>query len=247
MPEGGHSSPSEIRNPQGERIATTFVPGDPTRRELIVIGHGVTSDKERPWSEALSAGLAAEGIASLRIAFSGNGESEGRFVDSTITKEVGDLGAVLDAVGERPVAYVGHSMGGAVGLLRAVQDPRLVALVSLAPVVHTAEFVTRMFGDLVAGQPILGKPHCPFGEALRDDLMTIGTTVDAAAEVRVPWLVVHGEADEVVPAQQSIDLHERSPERSELVLLDGVDHSFTGAGLSRLVEAVVPWLVRALG
>lgn len=238
--------PTEIRNAQGERIAFTFVPGAPDRRELVVIGHGLTSDKERPWSEGLSKALAGHGIASLRIAFSGNGESEGEFTDSTITKEVEDLGSVLDALAGWRLAYIGQSMGGAVGLLRTSRDERLAALVSLAAVTHTAEFIRRMFGHLEPGQPMLDKPHCPLGEALRNDLETIGTTAERAREVRVPWLVVHGTLDDVVPAQHSIDLHEAAPAQSELVLLEGVDHSFSGNGLEQMLESVVPWLVRKL-
>ena len=40
------------------------------------------------------------GIPALRFSFSGNGGSEGRFEDSCITKEVEDLGAVIDALAE---------------------------------------------------------------------------------------------------------------------------------------------------
>ena len=114
-----------LRNPVGERLAYTWTDGTPGRSDLVVIGHGLTSDKERPWSERLSADLAAAGVASLRLAFSGNGNSEGRFEDSNITKELDDLGAVLDHFADSRIAYVGHSMGAAVGVLRAAADPRI--------------------------------------------------------------------------------------------------------------------------
>ena len=42
-------------------------------RSLVVIGHGVTGNKERPWALALSAALQAAGISSLRFSFAGNG------------------------------------------------------------------------------------------------------------------------------------------------------------------------------
>ena len=35
-------------------------------------------------------------VASIRIAFSGNGASEGEFLESNITKEIEDLGSVID-------------------------------------------------------------------------------------------------------------------------------------------------------
>ncbi len=242
--------PDEIRNGHGERLACTWTAGAadasaPFRRRLVVIGHGLTSDRERPWSRALSESLAEQGLSSVRVAWSGNGDSEGAFTDSCITKEVDDLGAVLDAVDEAGFrcAYVGHSMGAAVGVLRAAHDPRVRALVGLAGISHTAEFVTRMFGHLRPGDPMLDKPHCPFGDVLRADLLGIGGVVDRARSVRVPWLLVHGGSDDVVPVRDSRDLANASGGRARLVELPDADHSFTGDGTAALVETVVPWLV----
>ncbi len=107
----------EIRNEHGERLDYTYHKGSGNR--IVVIGHGVTGNKDRPALIALAEGLAEAGISTLRFSFSGNGESEGEFIDSTITKEVSDLGSVFDALGNYKICYVGHSMGGAVGVLRA--------------------------------------------------------------------------------------------------------------------------------
>ena len=237
---------SSIVNPCGERLAFDFTPGAPERRDLVVIGHGLTSDKVRPWSCGIADRLAAAGIASVRIAFAGNGDSEGRFVDSTITKEVEDLGSVIDAFEGWRIAYVGHSMGGAVGLVRATRDDRLHALVSLAAIGDAAEFADRMLGHMQPGEPILEKEHCPFDPALRADLRRWGSLTTLATGVDVPWLLVHGTADDVVPPFHSEDVHAAVSEASELVLLDGADHSFSGAGLQPMLDVVVPWLIARL-
>src|SRR5262249_55425318 len=146
------------------------------------------------------------GIASLRFSFAGNGASEGAFRDATLAKEVADLGCVLDALAGRRVAYVGHSMGAAVGVLRAAEDPRIEALVSLARMVHVDAFMKRHFGGLVAGRDLmLGKPGCVLSQALLDDAARIGSVLDAAGRIAVPWLLVHGDQDELVPLQDSRD------------------------------------------
>jgi uncharacterized protein len=236
--------PKLIRNAHGERIAFSFVAGEPESRELIVIGHGVTSDKERPWSEGLSTRLAESGVASLRIAWSGNGDSEGSFADSTVTKEVADLGAVLDALDPAwRVSFVGHSMGATVGVLTAAGDRRIHRLVSLAGLVHTKEFMERYFGHLSVGDFMLGKPHCPLSNQLVEDLHSIETVVHKAQEIHVPWLIVHGTSDTVIPIGHSRDMMTVA-ESAELVELPNVDHSFTGKGLAQLANAVVPWLLR---
>ena len=135
--------PAVIRNLAGERIDYTYHAGAEVGGPVVVIGHGVTGHKDRPFLVALAEGLAEAGIAALRISFSGNASSEGSFADSNISKEVEDLGAVLDALPGRPIAYAGHSMGGAVGLLRASRDPRIRVLVSLAAITHTQAFAER--------------------------------------------------------------------------------------------------------
>lgn len=232
-----------IRNREGELIAHSWVPGAPGSRELVVIGHGVTSDKERPWSEYLSQRLAARGVASMRIAWSGNGDSEGDFEDSTISKEVADLGAILDALEDRwRVSFVGHSMGASVGMRRATGDPRIAHLVCLAGMVHTKDFMDSYFGDLSVGDFILGKPDCPLSAKLVKDLHEIGSVIGDAAQIEVPWLIVHGTADGVVPIAHSRDAHAASQGHAELVEIAGVDHSFTGDGLQKMADIVVPWL-----
>ena len=120
-----------IRNNSGEKIDYTF--NDCGSETVVIIGHGVTGNKDRPLVVALAEGLVASGMSVLRFSFSGNGDSEGRFVDSTITKELSDLSAVIDALeaeGKR-VIYAGHSMGGAVGVSVAAVDKRIQALICL--------------------------------------------------------------------------------------------------------------------
>src|SRR6267142_2242119 len=106
-----------IKNSAGERIDYTFHPGQPGAKDIVVIGHGVTGNKDRPFVVALAEGLAAAGIPALRVSFSGNGASGGKFTESNISKEADDLGCVIDAIAGFTVGYAGHSMGGAVGAL----------------------------------------------------------------------------------------------------------------------------------
>ena len=233
-----------IVNRQGERLDYAFTGGAHGRRDLVVIGHGVTSHRDRPWLIALSEALGHAGISALRFSFAGNGDSEGRYEDSTITKEVDDLRSVLDAAEGWKLAYAGHSMGGAVGMLCAACESPIRALVSLAGMVHIEQFMQMHFGDLQPGVDMMfDKPHCPLTQAFLDDAARIGSLLEHAPRVRVPWLVVHGTADEIVPLQDSLDLREAAGDGLELVQLPGVDHRFTGE-TAKMIAAVVPWLVR---
>ena len=239
---------SEIRNRSGERIDHSFHPGN-RADALVILAHGVTGNKDRPHLIAIAVGLAARGWPCLRISFSGNGGAEGRFQDSCITKEIGDLQAVLDAVPDTAqVAYIGHSMGGAVGVLTAARDLRIRALVSLAGMTRTADFVKREFGDVTPGEGFMWEDeNCPLSWTFVDDLRLIGDTLSAAEAVTQPWLFIHGDADDVVPIQDSRDAFDAATCEKDFLALAGAGHSFDEASYPQLVEAVDEWLKAAFG
>jgi hypothetical protein len=88
----------EIRNHLGERLDCFLHAGPSESSPLIIIGHGVTGNKDRPFLVALAEALSENGFSALRISYAGNGASEGSFEASTISKQVEELGAVIDAV-----------------------------------------------------------------------------------------------------------------------------------------------------
>lgn len=234
----------QIKNKQGERLDFTYHHGRKDAREMVLIGHGVTGNKDRPFVVALAEGLAKAGIPVIRFSFSGNGASGGKFTDSKISKEVEDLGGVIDAVADREVSYIGHSMGGAVGVLRAAKDPRIKALVSLAGMVHTKDFAQREFGMVKPGEGFMwDDSNCPLSQAYMDDMAAIGSTLGQAAKIRVPWLLVHGTEDDVVPIQDSHDIFAQANEPKKLIELKGANHVFAGEHTAPMIAAVQAWLL----
>ncbi len=234
----------EIRNPQGERIDYTFSAGDPGAKRLLVIGHGVTGNKDRPFILALASSLAGAAIPTLRFSFAGNGASEGRFTESTISKEVADLGAVLDAVKGFEVGYAGHSMGGAVGVLRASQDARIRFLISLAGMVHTGAFAQREFGAVKPDHGFMWDDNgCPLSQSFMDDMSSIDSVAPKAKSILVPWLLIHGTEDDVVPIQDSKDILGQAGSNATFGQLEGVNHVFAGeSNTAAMIAMVREWL-----
>lgn len=237
----------EIRNAQGERLDHSFTPAAeerPGEPELVVIGHGVTANKDREWAVTLAEELAGAGFASLRFSFSGNGDSEGDFRESSPTKEAADLGAVLDHCGDWRVTYAGHSMGAAVGVLRAAKDPRITRLVSLAGMVETADFARRKFGELTPGVDCMWeKPECPLSQVFLDDMVAVDSVMDLAEEVTVPWLFVHGTKDDVVPIEETEMILTRTGGSADFVDVAGADHVFSGEAAETMARRVTAWLM----
>lgn len=238
----------EIRNQQGETLDYTVHSGESRSDFIVIIGHGVTGNKDRPLVVALAEGLEAAGIPALRMSFSGNGDSGGAFVDCTITKETGDLGSVIDAVGGRRICYVGHSMGGAVGVNRATTDLRIEALVSLAGMVHTEEFARCEFGEETPDAGFMwGEERCPLSTIYMNDMKAIGSVVDLGAQISVPWLLVHGSEDDLVPVGDSRDIIAKATNSPELFEIAGADHVFSDAALAVMVNKVTDWVKAQAG
>ncbi len=247
--------PSSIPNSCGEKLDFRFAPA--TSESLvsgwmIILAHGVTGDLDRPVVADTAAALNAAGFDTLRFSFSGNGGSEGDFRDSTITKEIADLGAVIDAVASfhPKIAVVGHSMGAAVAVMRAAFDPRISALVSLAGMVETKRFAETEFGDVIPGEGCMwDDPDCPLSHAYMDDLCkTVVSTLPAAKQVKVPWLVVHGTADDVVLPADSQSIADSRKDAVTVHWIEGADHSFNDpAHKLALTRAVTGWLAGVAG
>jgi dipeptidyl aminopeptidase/acylaminoacyl peptidase len=237
----------EIKNAQGERLDYSFHVGTENSKDIVVLGHGVTGNKDRPFLVALAEGLARAGIPVLRVSFSGNGASGGKFVDSTISKEVADLGAVFDALVGRRICYAGHSMGGAVGVLRASKDSRIQFLISLAGMVNTKAFAEREFGSVKPDHGFMwDEPSCPLSQDYMDDMEKIHSVLNFAPQIKVPWLLIHGGEDDVVPIQDSYEIFRKANDPKELVEIKGANHVFGGEYAGIMIEKVVEWTKRHL-
>ncbi|NQW99946.1 alpha/beta fold hydrolase [bacterium] len=239
---------TEIRNRSGESIDYTFHPG--TRADaLVILGHGLTGNKDRPLLVALAQGLSALGWPCLRISYSGNGDSEGRFEDSCISKDVRDLQALLDVVPTNVSAiYAGHSMGAAVGVLTAARDLRIRGLVSLAGMTHTAAFVEREFAGVTPGEGLMWEDeNFPLSREFVEDLTMVGDTLSAAEAVTQPWLLIHGDADDLVPVQDGRDAFDAATGEKKWLEIPGAGHAFDESNYPQIVAVMDQWLTTQLG
>lgn len=240
-----------IQNSLNETLDYSFAPANEAERKddwIVVLGHGVTGNKDRPVIADTANALNAAGFDTLRFSFAGNGGSDGDFRDATISKEVGDLEAVLNAVSATysKIAYIGHSMGGAVGVIQASKDPRIDVLISLAGMVDTKAFAQAEFGEETSDSGCMWEDEdCPLSAKFMHDLcQRIGNVAPLAETIQVPWLLVHGTADDVVLPKDSEQIQSFKSNAVSLHPIADAGHSFDEPDhKAELTQTVCNWLL----
>jgi uncharacterized protein len=198
----------------------------------VVVCHGMLSSKESRKHTQIARGLCARGYLALRFDFSGRGGSPGDLLGLTFTRQLDECLAVVEALrgeGARRVALVGSSMGGAVAIMAAARGG-VDALATMAAVGHTDLLPERAAGEkgvalwkrkgsiLMQGQRV--------GYAWVEDARAIDLP-EQASRVDCPWLILHGERDEVVPPSDALDLQAASRMRAEVEIVPNADHRFS--------------------
>ena len=195
----------------------------------VVVAHGMLSSKDSDKHRMICEAAASFGATALRFDFRGRGESDGEPTDLTVSNEVKDLMAAtafLRARGLTRTAVVGSSLGGTVALLAGALDGGLAGLVTIAAPARLPDGPRKAWGgggsidgDLIEVGPGELIHRRFFIDAERHD------PIGAARCIDCPWLVIHGGADDVVPAEEAKMLATANP-KAELRVHPTAGHRF---------------------
>lgn len=240
--------PDGVANPPAILLLHGFT-GSRDELEIPAVKEGIYARAARMWAD--------EGIASLRIDYRYNGDSDGNFADSTIGAHVADGLAALDwlardgRVDPSRLALVGWSMGGAVGAAVAARTTQSLDAVALwAPGTNMASAIALMFGAekfkeglASGGEPV--KVALPWGAeiALKPGFFESLYAIDPVAEITRyagPLFVAVGTKDDVVfpqpiSGQVLLDYHTGD----EALFVRPMDHVFNAfAGVEQVDELI---------
>jgi len=215
----------------------------------VILCHGMESDKNSEKLIFFGRQLAQRGILTLRFDFSYVGESSGKFEDITYSGEVEDLRAAYKLMRRRhdgKIAIFGSSMGGTVALMFAATEPQVAALATLAAPLHPENFPKRVLSP--AGLERWRKRGFTHynGQRLNRTLLEDLENIDvpgAARSINCPVLILHGDADEVVPVAEAHELHGCLKNAQRLSILKGGDHRLSDPMLmQRALRQALDWL-----
>ena len=229
-------------------VGTLFAPRRAARKQIVILCHGFRSSKETDKAAALAKALNRLGTSLLAFDFTGRGESDGKFEDSTVSKYIADLDAAVTwAAGRyKKIGVIGSSLGGLVALNAAVRDRRIAALGLLSPVSFfpwrrdgefskksLAQWRTR--GWVITVSDRFGPLKLKYS-FYRDALKY--RSYSRYPRVAVPVVIVHGTEDKSVPLSQSRKLVRTLP-RAVLFKLKGADHRSTNARHKRQAVVII--------
>lgn len=219
---------------EGEKVVLTHEESD--SENWIFVCHGFGGNRERQ-SEYLE--LTEHGFNVVTVSFRGNGESDGEFIDQTLTSRIKDLKAVVEHFEPEKYALFGTSFGGNVVFHSSLElDPE--AVVGKAPVTYSR--IMDKFKSVVEEKGrfeyIDGKP---IDDRFVDDFYSYSFS-EVEEELDVSVLIFHGREDETVHTENSVEAAGNLRTDTTLSLFQGEKHSFSGEAKKDMRVQMVDWL-----
>jgi len=248
-----------IELPGGERLALDVTPPGDARRTSALYVHGLGSHRGGEKALFLERELVARGFGYARFDLRGHGDSDGRFEELTLSRQIEDLEAVLAHLGSgaagappRRVLLIGASLGALTVAWRGVTSPRragvpeVVGQVLVAPSFRIVERYLDALGESGrerwrrAGVHRFAGPWFEFD--LRFDVVTDSGRYPherLLRETTLPTLILHGTGDPSAPLRLSEEFAAGcAGRRTRLVAIEGGDHRLTACKERLLAEIV---------
>lgn len=220
----------------GEEIAAVHHKTDSDR--WIFFCHGYGTDKEGSYEERAEMAK-EEGFNAVRFDFRGNGESDGDFIDQSLTSRINDLKTCIEFFEPENIYLFGMSFGGKV-VLHATEDIEVEAIVLKSPVTYNSEM--DKFREVVKEKGT----YTHFDDKTIDkrffeDLDTYSFE-DVVSNMDSPVAIFHGGEDSTVHFEKSSKATEAFQTDVMLYRLEGETHFMTDEAEEKLRDMMLAWL-----
>ena len=235
-------------NAEGQQLAAQLdmpVSGSPLAYALFA--HCFTCSKNLKAVTNISRALTLHNIAVFRFDFTGLGESEGDFADTTFSSNVSDLVAAAQFLADQYVApriLIGHSLGGAAVLQAAENILSAVAVATIgAPsepahvtnLLATSRETIEREGE---AEVVLAGRKFRIKKQFLDDLEQTRMEVKIARLKRA-LLVFHAPGDNTVGIDNALRIFQAAKHPKSFISLDKADHLLSHTEDSLYVGSVL--------
>lgn len=207
----------------------------PTARPYALFAHCFTCSKDIAAASRIARALRAEGVGVVRFDFTGLGNSEGDFANTTFSSNVQDLVAAAGYMRANlgaPALLVGHSLGGAAVLAAAHAIPECKAVVTIGAPADPAHVEHLLSCSIEAierdghAEVALGGRTFTIKKQFLDDLRA-QQHEKRIARLNRALLIMHAPQDEVVSIDQARLIYDAAKHPKSFVSMDGADHLLT--------------------
>jgi uncharacterized OsmC-like protein/fermentation-respiration switch protein FrsA (DUF1100 family) len=240
----------------GELLSARLsLPADGKVRACALFAHCFTCSKDLKAAVNISRAMTQQGLAVLRFDFTGLGESEGDFAETTFTSNIEDLVAAagfMEREFDAPSILIGHSLGGAAVLQAAARLPSVRAVATIGAPFDPAH-VRNLFVDALpeieargsADVILAGRRFTLGGDFVRD--LETHNVEETLASLGRPLLIFHSPVDNTVGIENAARLYQSARHPRSFISLDDADHLLLRERDSLYVGSVLAaWVERYL-
>ncbi|QNI03895.1 alpha/beta hydrolase [Halomonas sp. SH5A2] len=246
----------EFTNTQGQKLAGLLeLPDQGKPRAIALFAHCFTCGKDIAAASRIARALAKHDIGVLRFDFTGLGNSDGDFANTSFSSNLDDLvaaGEFLEEHYQAPRILVGHSLGGAAVLAVAHRMESVEAIATIsAPA--TAQHVRHLFDDKageiqdagVAEVTLAGREFQVKRQMLAD--LEQWNTPDHIGNLHKALVIFHSPVDQIVDISEAATIFQAAKHPKSFISLDNADHLLSKPiDADYVAEMLVAWSSRYL-
>ena len=243
-----------FKGAQGDELCGRLdIPDEGEPRSYVMFAHFFTGSKDAIAASRIAKALWARGFAVFRFDFTGLGESQGDFANTTFSSNVEDLLAAADYLREHkraPTILIGHSLGGAAVISAANRIPEVQAVSTIGSP-SDPKHVTHLFGDAKKEIEEKGEAEITVGgrkfrikESFLKDLQW-QKQEDCIKNLRKGLLIFHSPTDEIVGIENAAQIYTTAKHPKSFISLSGANHMLTNKKDAEYVaEVISSWVHR---
>jgi len=244
-----------FKNSKGNKLCGILSnPTSQKEKPIIILCHGFSTSKEGRTYVRLEEILNDKGVSTFRFDFFGHGESEGKFEEITTFEAVDDIQNAIKFLkesGHKIIGLIGSSFGGMASIIEAGKTDDLYVLALKSPVSdYMALIHSRVDEQDIKGWKEKGVIDVTGvdGEirilnfSFYEEAEKV-KAYEAAQNIKIPTLIVHGDEDETVPIEQSRKTA-RLIENCRLETIEGADHTYSDRShFKKMLELISEFII----